>query len=64
MTEKELNEIPLDVFNELMNKCVKRHLVLEEIKDTQRQISLTKSKQRKYELHRHLDKLWKKYRKE
>ena len=38
--------------------------ILEEIKETQKQISLTKSKQRKYELHRRLNKLWKQYRRE
>ena len=34
---------------------------LEEIRETKKQISLTTSKQRKYELHRHLNKLLREY---
>ena len=37
---------------------------LDEIRETQRQLTLTKSKQRKYELHRRLNKLWKQYYRE
>ena len=33
----------------------------EEIKETRRQIQLTKSKQRRWQLHRHLSKLQKQY---
>lgn len=39
-------------------------MILEQIKETQRQLTLTTSKQRKYELHRHLTKLWKRYNRE
>ena len=34
---------------------------MEEIRETYRQIGLTTSTRRKYELHRHLKKLWKEY---
>ena len=34
---------------------------MDEIRETYRQIGLTKSKQRKHELHRHLRKQWKEY---
>ena len=43
-------------------KVIKFDDQLEKIKETQRQISKTNSSQRKYELHRHLNKLWKEYR--
>lgn len=35
---------------------------LEDIRETKRQIELTSSKQRKYQLHRHLSKLLKEYK--
>jgi hypothetical protein len=34
---------------------------MDEIRETYRQIGITKSAQRKYELHRHLKKQWKEY---
>lgn len=40
--------------------ALERHL--DEIRDTEKQIRATQSKQRKYELHRHLAKLQKEYR--
>ncbi len=36
--------------------------LMTKIKETKLQIATTKSKQRKYQLHRHLAKLWKEWR--